>query len=81
MRMGKLYTLPGVGGSESRKALSVHRENALQSLGRINELSEAIFREIEQGQKFYYWEPKVIELVNSVQALRLSCDMIFREHS
>jgi hypothetical protein len=79
--MAKLYSLPGVGGEESRKALSVHRENALQALDRMHELTELAYTEIETGQKFYYWEPKLIELINLVQALRLSCDMIFREQN
>lgn len=61
--------------------MSKHEENALQTLERMTTLVKSIHTLIENGERFYYWEPMVLELVNAIQALRLNCEMIFREQT
>lgn len=59
----------------------IHRKNALEALERMIAIAKDAHLEIKHKKKFYYWEPKIIELTNLVQALRLSGEMLYRDRA
>lgn len=59
----------------------VHRKNALQALERMIAVAKEAHSEIKHKKKFYYWEPKLIELTNLIQSLRLSGEMLYRDRA
>lgn len=58
-----------------------HRRNALEALERMIAVAKDAHSEIKHKKKFYYWEPKLLELTNLVQALRLSGEMLYRDRA
>lgn len=56
-----------------------HRENAIDALERVRELAASAADDLATDKRFFYWEPKVMELVNQLQIVRICTDMLFRE--
>ena len=59
--------------------VKTHRQNAIDALDRLQELARSARIELEENRPYFYWEPKLLEIVTQIQILRLSAEMIFRE--